>query len=1165
MYKSIIFSFIITIFLTACGGGGGSSSAWNNNNDGGDSSKFTHTGTAVDPYIEDATFFYDKNENGIHDDGEPLSSKSNTQGKFTFSTSEAIPAGSRIVMKDKGIHNGVAYTGQLSANISDTGVVSPLTTLEVEYPNKNIVELLKEANITILSTDIHKDPMDENNKNLNLTTATLAVDAFLKIKEVDDSNTTLKSIVEVTKELLDNNITNDNISETVKITHQLVKKTKQDNNLSELAFMEKNPVYRENIKKTFSKMTPKQANGIGELSSDGLFVTSFKNNILNNKSFSFTTQPKQGESTTLSINLTQDITDTEITWSVFKQPSNSNLQLTQASDKKSVEFTPLVVGEYIIKITATNNDGVTFKSTSFKIVKDLTFSMSEVSSINSSSDNDEKIGIVQNQSWVSSKSLNETELTNIINKTKYSTLTKKGYNTSKGLLIEYTPNNTTKEAIEKLKLETGIDKVYNRVYAGDKAYKSYAIYPDDNGAFDDGGSNWHLEVTNMPEAWEYTQGSDKFLLGVSDGGYDTLHDDLQGRFAAILTNAKHSHGMGVTGSMAAIKNNNKGISGINDVSQVVASYMGGSYVEQVVSTKKDSKEVKVVNNSWGYHLPSTFNPTSATIAQNRFENMQNIYAQVRQLVSYYDDKIFVWAAGNGVGNGYSQSGYYGVDAKYENGSIHYKNNMLDKLDNLLVVAAFKQDKKLIYYSSYGQSVDIAAPTHYDSLSLNNGTYTSFGGTSAAAPVVTAIASLVYSINPNLSAKEVKEILINSATEYITQREKTPGGQDEYLEHPIPIVNALEAVKMAQETISQNVTVQEKLTDIINPTLELTYQPSNINYTITKIDADISSSSTQSNYGFHSPASSNSNTLTFPLDKTKNYHEINATVHLKHLTTDETITQNHIYFYNYTTLTIETINNITLKTIPNVNIAIHKLESDMDITHATTNSSGMLKVYIDSGEYRLLGSANSYLDTVKDIYIQDIYSVTTTLPLSPESDQSQGSISGFVFDANGIALEGALVKISGGALTNGYFASALTDENGYYKLTNLGKKASQEFSNAEIESFTILVTKSGYIKNLREDVIVLDGIERVENFNLIEENVIEENEYIYKNNFEGDVSDWTKSGFWHQQDFNQTITNVNVAKGNIELAPDDNSSGTLPKAKEGTKAFWYGQESTGNYI
>jgi hypothetical protein len=197
MYKSIIFSFIITIFLTACGGGGGSSSAWNNNNDGGDSSKFTHTGTAVDPYIEDATFFYDKNENGIHDDGEPLSSKSNTQGKFTFSTSEAIPAGSRIVMKDKGIHNGVAYTGQLSANISDTGVVSPLTTLEVEYPNKNIVELLKEANITILSTDIHKDPMDENNKNLNLTTATLAVDAFLKIKEVDDSNTTLKSIAKI--------------------------------------------------------------------------------------------------------------------------------------------------------------------------------------------------------------------------------------------------------------------------------------------------------------------------------------------------------------------------------------------------------------------------------------------------------------------------------------------------------------------------------------------------------------------------------------------------------------------------------------------------------------------------------------------------------------------------------------------------------------------------------------------------------------------------------------------------------------------------------------------------------------------------------------------------------------------------------------------------------
>jgi subtilisin family serine protease len=307
----------------------------------------------------------------------------------------------------------------------------------------------------------------------------------------------------------------------------------------------------------------------------------------------------------------------------------------------------------------------------------------------------------------------------------------------------------------------------------------------------------------MPEAWEYSIGDEKFLLGISDAGFDTLHDDLDGRFASILTSASHSHGMAVTGTMAAKSDNGIGISGINWKNQVVASYMGGQYVEDIITTQKDNKEVRLVSNSWGYHIPSNFDYSNQSVRTQRFETMQNIYAQIRQMATHYDNKLFLWAAGNGIGNGLGNNGVYGIDAKYDNGALHYKNSVISRLENLLVVGAFVQDSRvngndskvaLRYYSNYGESVDIAAPTEFESLSLNNGKYSSFGGTSAATPVVSSIASLIMAINPNLTPADIKEILISSATEYITQRQSSPGGALEYLQIPIPIINAQEALK-----------------------------------------------------------------------------------------------------------------------------------------------------------------------------------------------------------------------------------------------------------------------------------------------------------------------------------------------------------------------------------
>ncbi len=122
-YKNSMSTVAFALLIVGCGGGGGG---------GGSASSSSSlvtvlSGIAVDPYIQGATFYHDSNDNGVYDSSETLSSASDSNGKFTFSS--AIPVNSIVRMKDKGTHNGVAFTGDISAKLTSSGVVSPLTTL----------------------------------------------------------------------------------------------------------------------------------------------------------------------------------------------------------------------------------------------------------------------------------------------------------------------------------------------------------------------------------------------------------------------------------------------------------------------------------------------------------------------------------------------------------------------------------------------------------------------------------------------------------------------------------------------------------------------------------------------------------------------------------------------------------------------------------------------------------------------------------------------------------------------------------------------------------------------------------------------------------------------------------------------------------------------------
>ncbi len=121
------------------------------------------TGIAVDPYIEDAVFCEDKNNNGSCDADEQVSTASDASGLFTFASQ--VTVGSTIIVKTQGKHNGITYTLNISRSIDSTTdvenqVVSPLTTLATrDLTNEQIVAMLQEAGLTMTAADVTADPM----------------------------------------------------------------------------------------------------------------------------------------------------------------------------------------------------------------------------------------------------------------------------------------------------------------------------------------------------------------------------------------------------------------------------------------------------------------------------------------------------------------------------------------------------------------------------------------------------------------------------------------------------------------------------------------------------------------------------------------------------------------------------------------------------------------------------------------------------------------------------------------------------------------------------------------------------------------------------------------------------------------------------------------------
>ncbi len=130
------------------------------------------------------------------------------------------------------------------------------------------------------------------------------------------------------------------------------------------------------------------------------------------------------------------------------------------------------------------------------------------------------------------------------------------------------------------------------------------------------------------------------------------------------------------------------------------------------------------------------------------------------------DVLIVQAAGNWV---------------YNNDTVpHYPTGMIDdkKAENYIVVGAsdkIDNENVLAYFANYGkESVDIFAPGMDIPACELKGTYGKGSGSSDAAPIVAGAAALIKAYYPDLSAAQIKKVIMQSAYRPQTKKVKVPG-------------------------------------------------------------------------------------------------------------------------------------------------------------------------------------------------------------------------------------------------------------------------------------------------------------------------------------------------------------------------------------------------------
>ncbi|MBE6771377.1 MAG: hypothetical protein E7547_04445 [Ruminococcaceae bacterium] len=333
------------------------------------------------------------------------------------------------------------------------------------------------------------------------------------------------------------------------------------------------------------------------------------------------------------------------------------------------------------------------------------------------------------------------------------------------------------------------------------------------------GNNWWLEAINARQAWDYSDYFGKINIGVLDSGFETNHSELSGKisfpdsFQSFL-NTPHYHGTHVAGIIGA-NHDGSGIAGICENSNLICVdwtpdglqfWITDIAIFFGISTLVKSG-AKVINLSLG--TSGTKGSNSSGIFERVFGAAATSYMMASLLSKGYDF-VAVQSAGNGDSLGdpvnAENNGHFCVLSE-DNIFVGSKNvSAKNILDRIIVVSSISNNGDGTYtqsdFSNVGRSVSIAAPGDEIYSCVDGGDYDEFSGTSMAAPMVTGVASLVWSVNPSFTGAQVKEIVCTSTDKVaqVNSDAKYYYNDLDFAEYPV--VNAKLAVEEAiRRTVS----------------------------------------------------------------------------------------------------------------------------------------------------------------------------------------------------------------------------------------------------------------------------------------------------------------------------------------------------------------------------
>ena len=339
---------------------------------------------------------------------------------------------------------------------------------------------------------------------------------------------------------------------------------------------------------------------------------------------------------------------------------------------------------------------------------------------------------------------------------------KKAYNKKRDKIVtvELSKDQTTDKATaeyENLNIVKNVSK--NEIFDAASAYDANDTYL---------GRQWYLDRINAQTAWKTVNNvseSNEIWIAVIDSGVDINHEDLKGKilknYSVDVTGKKpvkltdmktpyiSRHGTIVTGIIAANVNNNKGIAGVDGLTdnnfyyscKIMAIQAGYNYEwEKPYHTThfKTEDELKAIK----YAVDN-----GAEIINMSFGGLDEYKKEFQQMINYARDAEVVVVAA--AGNNYTDGARYPSD-----------------YNNVLSVIALDESNKKADYSNYGYKKDISAPGNNILSCFPENTYDidKRNGTSYAAPMVSATAAMIKAINYSLSPSEIEYIIKVTATD-----------------------------------------------------------------------------------------------------------------------------------------------------------------------------------------------------------------------------------------------------------------------------------------------------------------------------------------------------------------------------------------------------------------